>query len=196
MRRRLWVAVVIVPILAVAAVVLWMASDHDDGPHNVLTPEEVSDSWTLLFDGTTTDGWEIDGQVTVRDGLLVLGGEQVGKATAVKSFDAFELRFDYRFEAGQEGVLEAMWGGSGSGYGLGYSTPKPNSWNRATYRRQAGKSSLECKPLAKPLFQLVSMGPVQGTGDSGPIKITFRVAFAGSRLALRDIKLKPLEKAE
>jgi hypothetical protein len=187
-----WVVILFVLVLAAVAVAIWMNSEPDTGPSNVLTLQEAADGWMLLFDGETTKGWTIDGQATVRNGLLVLGGDRPAMATSAKSYNAFELRFDYRFETGLEGELETMMKGSGSGYGLGYLTPKPHSWNRASYSRQGGTSSLDCKPLAKPLFQMVSTGPVQGTGGGGTIEIAFRLNFPGSRLTLRSIKLKPL----
>src|SRR5205823_1332304 len=106
-----------------------------------------------------------------------LGGDRVTTATSLRLFEDFELKFDYRFLAGQEGVLEMNRDGSGSGYGLGYLTPKPSTWNRALYTRKNGTNSLLCKPLRKPLFQWVTQGPVQGAGDVGPIHISFNLGF-------------------
>jgi hypothetical protein len=190
-KKLRWAIILLAPALAAAAVLIWVTSEPDAGPHNVLTPQEAADGWTLLFDGETTNGWTIDGPAAVRDGLLVLGGDQPTVATSAKPYDAIELQLDYRFEAGQEGLLETKMNGSGSAYGLGYLTPKPHAWNRVTYRRQGGRSSLDCKPLAKPLFQFVSTRPVLGTGDDGAVHIAFRLNFPGSHLALRNIKLKP-----
>lgn len=187
--------VVAVSLLAAAAfaLFLWLAIGSDDtGPLNTLTAQEVSDGWTLLFDGKTTKGWETEGAAEVHNGLLVLGGDRAAAATSADSFEAFEFRCDYRFEAGQEAVLEFVRDGSGSsGNGLGYLTPRPHAWNRAIYTRGGGVSRLQCEPLRKPLFQMAGAGPVVGDGESGRFKIAFRLSIPGNRLALRNVKFRP-----
>jgi hypothetical protein len=195
-KKSLWSAAVLFAMLVFAAIVLWLNADQDQGPVNTLSQTEAADGWLLVFDGETIKGWDVQGEVTVRDGLLILGGNQVASATTTESFEAFELRFDYRFESGQEGMLEMKRQGSGSHYGLGQLTPRPGVWNRATYTRGNGTTSLQCEPSRKPLFQLASLGPVRGAGGTGPIPVTFTVSFPGSKLALRSIKLKPLSKSD
>jgi hypothetical protein len=193
MKKSVWITALLAALVAAGAAVFWLTADQDDaGPSNALTPEEVADGWTMLFDGETTKGWHIDGEATIEDGLLVLGGDRATTATSAGLLEDFELRCDYRFVAGQEGLLEMKRDGSGSSYGLGYLTPKPGAWNRAVYTRKGGQSSLVCQPLRKPLLQWVNMGPAQGTEGGGPVHISFNVGFAGSKLALRNIKLKPL----
>src|SRR5205823_538231 len=132
----------------------------------------------------------------VREGLMVLGGSQVASVTSTRSFEDFELQFEYRFEEGQEGMLEMKRQGSGTHYGLGQLTSRAGAWSRATYTRGNGTTSLHCEPLRKPLFQLTSLSPVRGTDGPGPIPITFTVSFPGSKLTLRSIRLKPLNKSE
>jgi hypothetical protein len=195
-KKLLWGAAVLFATLVVIAIVLWSTADQDEGPSNTLSPQEIAEGWVLLFDGETTRGWDIEGEAAVREGLLILGGSRVATASSTKSFEAFELRFDYRFESGQEGRLEMQRHGSGSGYGLGQLTSRPQGWSRAAYTRGGGASSLQCEPLRKPLFQLVRLGPVHGAGEHGPITITFRVPFPEHRLTLRNIKLKPASRPD
>jgi hypothetical protein len=189
-KKLLWSAVVLTA-LVIIAIMLWSNADKDEGRSNALSPKEISDGWVLLFDGETTKGWDIEGEVTV----LKLGGNQVASATTTKSFEAFELRFDYRFDSGTEGLLEIKRKGSGSHYGLGQLTPRPEGWSRATYNRGNGATSLHCEPFRKPLFQWTSLSPVRGTDGPGPIPITFAVPFLGNRLILRNIKLRPLSES-
>ncbi|WP_439626930.1 3-keto-disaccharide hydrolase [Gemmata sp.] len=69
---------------AAACVILLFAASAraDDKPkQNTLTPKEIADGWLLLFDGETTFGWTIEGEVTVKDGWLVLGGTKATTAT-------------------------------------------------------------------------------------------------------------------
>src|SRR5262245_9949000 len=141
-------------LLVVGVALFWLTADHDEaGPANALTPGEIAERWTLLFDGQTPKGWKIDGDPSIQDGHLVLGGDRATSATTNDLYEDFELQFDYRFLVGDEGLLEIKRDGSGSSYGLGKLTPKPSDWNRAVYTTKNGTSSLECKPFRKPLFQ-------------------------------------------
>src|SRR5262245_13475987 len=87
-------------LLAAAGLAFWFDRHADDRPPTTLTPAEAAAGWALLFDGRTADGWTVEGDAAVRDGLLVLGGDRPTTATTVEAFDDFELHFQYRFEAG------------------------------------------------------------------------------------------------
>ena len=80
---------------------------------NVLTPEEKSAGWELLFDGKTTDGWVAIGKTefpdkgwSVVEGVLLhahAGGG--GDVVTAKQYDSFELTWDWKIEeAGNSGV--------------------------------------------------------------------------------------------
>ncbi|MEZ5072616.1 MAG: DUF1080 domain-containing protein [Bacteroidales bacterium] len=81
---------------------------------NTLTPEEIADGWTLLFDGRTTAGWKNFNQDTltgwlVEDGCLVglgLGGDIGGDIVTMKSYENFILEWDWKLGAhGNSGVM-------------------------------------------------------------------------------------------
>jgi hypothetical protein len=100
----------LLPIVA-AASFLSLAVFADEP--NVLTPEEKSAGWELLFDGKTTDGWVAIGKTefpekgwSVANGVLMhahAGGG--GDIVTTKEYDSFELSWDWRIEeAGNSGV--------------------------------------------------------------------------------------------
>jgi hypothetical protein len=96
----------------VAAVSFLSTAAFGDEP-NVLTPEEKSAGWELLFDGKTTDGWVAIGKTefpekgwSVVEGVLVhshAGGG--GDIVTTKQYDSFVLTWDWKIEeAGNSGV--------------------------------------------------------------------------------------------
>jgi hypothetical protein len=85
-----------------AALLLLPAADsakgQDQARPSSLTKQEMADGWLLLFDGATPFGWQVDGEVAVKDGTLVLGGK---KRTTVKlDLGYFEVSWEYRWEGG------------------------------------------------------------------------------------------------
>ncbi|HEY2910488.1 MAG TPA: hypothetical protein VGI99_09590, partial [Gemmataceae bacterium] len=86
-------------IRTLAAVALLFAvaapSRADEKPKaNALTAKEIADGWIMLFDGETTFGWKIDGAAEVKDGVLILGGKQAGRATPTTPFYDYDLRME------------------------------------------------------------------------------------------------------
>lgn len=83
---------------------------------NELTAKEKKAGWTLLFDGTTTNGWHSYGKTnlgeawSVQDGTLHLGpheGEEAGgDATTAEEYGDFELKLDWKISLnGNSGVI-------------------------------------------------------------------------------------------
>lgn len=68
---------------------------------NTLTAAEKKDGWTLLFDGTTTNGWRgyrmttMDTGWAAKDGLLTKSRPS-GDIVTTKTFKDFELTLDWR----------------------------------------------------------------------------------------------------
>jgi hypothetical protein len=153
----------------------------------------------LLFDGQTTAGWQTNGQVTTRDGMLVLtGGRQSAEATFSVPVDEFDLTFEFQMEQGRDGQFCIRRDQGESGIGLGHLSFLPHSWNRVSHEERPGKTFQEIIPK-KHVFRLVSLaglGNVYGSGSwrhSDLVSIRFQVLTPGDRLVLRSIKFKPLD---
>ena len=79
---------------------------------NVLTAEQKKQGWTLLFDGTTTQGWETPSAKPVppgwqiKDGVLTaLRGAKGGDIISKNEYSDFDLMMDFNLEeAGNSGV--------------------------------------------------------------------------------------------
>lgn len=77
---------------------------------NILTPEEKSDGWILIFDGKTTEGWRgykmdsIPADWSVEDGCLVCsgrgGGETSGDIITVNAYEDFDLYLEWAISPG------------------------------------------------------------------------------------------------
>lgn len=91
-----------VAALLLAAVPLRAA---DEPRPNTLTPKEVADGWILLFDGQSTFGWAVNGEVEATDGVLRLGGEKETTARTTTAFGDAQLRFEYRTQGGKHAQL-------------------------------------------------------------------------------------------
>lgn len=63
---------------AILAVLLFANPGFAQAPHK-LTPAEARDGWILLFDGETTLGWDVEGDVKILNGRIV--SESKGKMT-------------------------------------------------------------------------------------------------------------------
>ena len=62
---------------------------------NTLTPQEIAEGWILLFDGETTYGWAVDGQVKVQDGALVLGGDKPTTSHLTTTLRDYNITFQF-----------------------------------------------------------------------------------------------------
>ena len=82
---------------------------------NTLTPQEQTDGWKLLFDGSTTNGWHNYKKTTVGSGWLIQNGILTRTAdTTVSAGDlltndkyrSFDLALDWRIsEGGNSGII-------------------------------------------------------------------------------------------
>ena len=114
-------------------------NSDDIARHNVLTPQEESQGWVLLWDGETSEGWRSarseefpeDGWY-MQNGTLVVpstgGGESeaAGDIITVKKYKDFELKVDFRIMDGDANsgikyyVDPSINTGPGSSIGLEY----------------------------------------------------------------------------
>jgi hypothetical protein len=155
---------------ALALLVPLAARSGDAARPNTLTPKEIADGWLLLFDGETTFGWKLHPeQVQAADGALVLEGGDRGAGTITAgSFGSFALQFEYRILARGEGSppwLSLMRpSGARRRQAITLLTAGPGRWHRET---------------------------VTADDADGGARIGF-IVLKGDKLALRNIKLKPL----
>jgi hypothetical protein len=77
-------------ILAVCAAFALATSAFADDKRkpDKLTPKEIAAGELMMFDYETTYGWMIDGESSVKDGWLVLGGTKATIATCTTAFPA------------------------------------------------------------------------------------------------------------
>jgi hypothetical protein len=162
-------------------------TDEQQHRHNALTEKEKADGWVLLFDGKSTDGWEIRANkdtVAVRDGSLdIMGNAHEGTMIlSEKHFYKYELRFEYRLAGERNASIEAM--------GLrGSEEKQADVWSEVTVRYTGG---LEINgELKEPGVGTTKMQCFlrKDLGVSQPTQFTVR---ADTKLSLRNIKIKKL----
>jgi hypothetical protein len=120
-----------------ASVARRIASQLDDRSNesarqNVLTAEERTAGWRLLFDGRTTTGWKGFGKPgpirgwVVEDGTLKGLGAKGGDIITTSTFDDFEFAWDWRLSfRGNSGVkyfVDEARGNGGGAIGHEYQT--------------------------------------------------------------------------
>lgn len=82
-------------LLALGLVLAVRTAFADDKPMPAaLTPKEIAEGWILLFDGETTYGWKIEGESSVKDGALVLGGSKKTVTTPTTQFFAGDFKME------------------------------------------------------------------------------------------------------
>jgi hypothetical protein len=154
--------------------------------HNTLTEKEKAAGWVLLFDGKSTDGWEIRNKdrVAVRDGALeVTANAQEGTMIWPKQpFDKYELRFEYRLAGDRNASIEAM--------GLrGSEERQADVWCEVTVRYTGGLEILG--ELQEPGVGTRKMQCFlrKDLGVSQPARFTVR---EDTKLSLRNIRIRKL----
>ena len=114
LRRALVVApALFLAVQAVATVAAQVLSAQSTAAPNVLSVQEVSAGWKLLFDGRTTNGWrgfhqeKFPGEGwVVEDGTLKhVAGRSGGDIITTAQYENFDLRLEWRIApAGNTGV--------------------------------------------------------------------------------------------
>ena len=168
------------------AVCASLRAEEPQPGRNTLTEQEKTAGWVLLFDGKSTDGWEIRNQdrVAVRDGCLEVTSNANAAAMiwSKNPFYKYELRFEYRLAGDRNASIEAM--------GLrGAEERQPDVWSEVTLRYTGG---LEINgELTEP-----GTGPkkmqcflLKDRGVPHPIPFTVR---EDTKLSLRNIKIRKL----
>lgn len=73
-----------------------------------LSKTDASQGWVRLFDGETTYGWKIDGDVKVENGEMTIGGGKAVTAHATPIFDNFAYRVEAAWEGHQPPRIESL----------------------------------------------------------------------------------------
>ena len=102
-------------MLAMGALSVALFTSCSGQEPNTLTPEEVADGWTLLFDGQTMNGWKDYNGTTltepwhVVDGCIQAkgdGSDASGYIVTDKEYENFELSWDWKLsKGGNSGML-------------------------------------------------------------------------------------------
>lgn len=168
------------------AVFASLRADEQQHGHNTLTEKEKAAGWVLLFDGKSTDGWEIRNKdrVAVRDGSLeVTATADEGTMIWAKNpFYKFELRFEYRLAGDRNASIEAM--------GLrGPEKMQADVWSEVTVRYAGGLEIIgEVKDPGVGTTKMQCFLR-KDLGVSHPTPFTVR---ADTKLSLRNIKIRKL----
>jgi hypothetical protein len=182
-------------LLAGAAAPLPAAAKEKDQPRpNTLTKQEMAGGWLLLFDGTTTFGWQVDGELAVKDGALVLGGKK--KTAVLLDLGYFEASWEYRWEGGTSPRREARatLGGKGVGSSGGaLSVAGPKSWVLERWELQPGPPGAAGSTSE---FKVDSAKGASGHTNfqlqaDSHVLVELTIP-EGTTLSLRNFKIKPL----
>ena len=158
----------------------------EQGKPNTLTRQEIADGWILLFDGKTTFGWQTEGEASVLEGALVLGGEQASRAACTTRFGSCELKLEF---LGQTQLVLDEGGRSSASWGLG----NPTTW-------QAAHAKIEFDPTRSRTGVTInaeaSRNPnifeAKARFGRNPVVLRFEVPISG-KVSLRNVKLRPLD---
>jgi hypothetical protein len=175
------------------------AGAADDAGRDTLTAEEVAEGWVALFDGATTRGWVVEGDVRVADGQMILSGPARAVPTAAVGQN-FAVRLEYRAAGPTPPAALLGWGSR-----LGGKVQSPqrlealsgslSEWVDATFtfrydaKRERDNWSVTCvyrQPGDPAMWRSTDfVGSTRGTG-------TFAMEVpAGSKLYVRKARLKP-----
>jgi hypothetical protein len=176
------------------------AADPEPAKTPPLTPKEIADGWILLWDRETTFGWNIEGNASVTLDMLLLGGEKATTMKTTTEFGDFILKFRYAGEAASESKL-VLFGREYALRSVQDLGAKKGDWIHAEYTVERVGTTRRSVSRTYSVISILGLRTIRtGRGDEsdypvdeGAIRtsIDFRVP-AGSRLGLRDIKLKPL----
>ena len=175
---------ILMGVAVIAAILAMPVMGADEatpaGKPNSLTTDQIEDGWIMLFDGQTPFGWKTDGDVKVKDGTLVVGGEKAASATTTTEFGGFELQFQANGAKGAAMVL--------NGKPVEIAAATPSEGADIQYKVTVGTDGK---------VEMTAKGKGSSAAKSSSGAGTSRTAIAfksadGSVLVLKNVYLKPL----
>jgi hypothetical protein len=151
-----------------------------------------------LFDGKTTSGWVIEGDAEVKDGVLILGGNQKTRARIAAEFSPkFELHLEYSTDNDKGIQLERhhrhfLGHGMGSGT-LERNSKKPGEWIEAIFWGQEDPAGKGWATNSKWRVMGDAAFTERPLGGSSELPRSAFVAFeipVGQKLHLRNVRVK------
>jgi hypothetical protein len=168
------------------ATLAFTARAADEPKPNTLTPKEAAEGWILLFDGETAFGW--DGEAKVDQGALVIGGAKDVRLRLTSAFDQCVLEGEWRLEGS---AASATWSDRGR-IEFGEVNDGP-AWGRLSLTvKERSVDKLVEGGAKKSRTRVIDAfrGEMLPRTPMPPTQPTFNVR-AGSKLFLRNLKLKP-----
>jgi hypothetical protein len=161
------------------------AGQKDKARPNTLTAKEVADGWILLFDGESTFGLKVDGDVKAADELLLIGGAKKAAVSTVAGFLDYDLSLECKVEAGS---FQPGWQAAGRKSSNPWKAT-PGRWGTLLLQVRGSQASEEFKYSDTP------GSGVAGGGRGGvPWGVSHVVLGTGadSKVAVRNVKLRPV----
>jgi hypothetical protein len=182
-----------------------LARAADEPKPNTLTPEEIADGWVLLFDGETTFGLAVEGDASVKDGVLKVGGDKAAKVSTTTAFGMGVVQFDCRWSGRKQPEVSypvfGKFGGVDAVPDGGVVPWSQKDWNTIKVFMAVGKK----KEKAKGTFHYshetkggfvsasatVELKDAETAKEVKPSPLVFEVPAGGS-LELRNVRYQPL----
>jgi hypothetical protein len=167
----------------------------EEAKHNTLTPKEIADGWILLFDGETPFGWDAAAKPRVEHGTLVYGGDQDIRASPTTAFLYYEMHFDYHIEKTGKDAAFVMLSADKTGSSLTVYKGWAKTSLTVDMKGIRGSTSHIITPDGESRVAEGDSFSSQTTVPSAPWVHSGVPSFSvskGSRLSLRNVKLKPL----
>jgi hypothetical protein len=170
--------------------------DEPSGKPKDLPPDEISKGWIKAFDGKTTDGWKIEGDAEVVDGILILGGPRGAKAVYAKKLpEEFEFIYEHRDLGEKTHMLQIKGKRSSASAGGGDADETHRKWT--THRVKNHFPEGRGRKTEWYLWHKGRwIGPGGASGGDRPDQSEVIVEIAaGSKVEIRNFKFRP-KKAE
>lgn len=148
-----------------------------------LTAKEAADGWLLLFDGESLFGWKTEGDVTAKDGAIVVNGDGKGK-----------LRSAVQFPAPVEILAEWKWTGPGGalfGFGGQAATVPAGAWAEHRMKVVWDGTLFRSATATRPPGGVDWVAGIESAGGLVDGAVYVDVP-AGSVASIRSVKVRPL----